>query len=362
LEKDFNNIKKIFKELWSKDDDIIEKEFDISPKDVFVIFSEKIDFLFSQQKYVDIENLLDDYIEFSPKRDILFLIIHEEVFPKILKWHYKVWRKHRRIGYERGKKNGIVLGGLLKKLNILISKTLERSLEESFTFYFFEHLKEHFNKYKNKKIGENKNTHYYLRSLPIYETFFEKLLSSPESYLITKEHFPKEWKITALNWKREEQSVRIWWSKFSNWAYVRINAPEKYDEKLDMAANCLFPEINPSTWSTILTFVSRSWSGSRMGSLIDCNRNFGLVISNLPTSFVSGENMQEDFMKHIEKLDENTIELACLLLEPYFQDIDKHINELKELEQEYRTDKRKNSYRIEILKIFKAIKIQMDKE
>lgn len=354
---DFKKNEKIFRELWDYGDTDLEKHFNTDFKTIFIVFSKEIDRLiesgYLKDKYV--VGLLSDYEKYLSKRNIIYLVVYEEVFPKILEWHYEVWREEYNILGKNETETWGYYNEISEKLDEIIRTTLERSLAERYAFSFFDCLKKHVEKYKNEKIDE----HSYLESLPIYQEFFKKLKKSSESYDIMNHYFPGDWKVSVENIKKRILISVIWLNGFMNWMRDRIDNPQdEYDDQINKAIGVLFPKVHTIYFPYILVFVVRSWMDNRrMESLIDNPPKFGGYYHYplLDVSDKSEKDLDEERKKDWEMSKEYTIQLSILLFKANFKEIKKYIEELNVLELKYKNDDKKEYMRKELLDIFRKI-------
>lgn len=354
---DFEKNEKIFRELWDYGDVDLEKHFNTDFRTIFIVFSKEMDGLiesgYRKDKYV--VELLSDYEKYLSKRNIIYLVVYDEVFPKILEWHYKIWKEEYNILGKNETEIWWYYNEISDKLDAIIRATLERSLAERHMFSFFDRLKKHVEKYKNEKIDE----HSYLENLPIYQEFFEKLKESSESYDIVNHYFPEKWKIKSESWNEDNLPPIVWWVKYFQWAHSRIDISDKTDNDLDAVTECLIPNVEPGAWAIILTFVCRSWGGSAFGdrikTLIEYDNNFGHGSRMISIALATDEEMFKDFDEKQNEGEDEAVKLASILLYDRFRDVDKHIKEL-ELQKNNYAGKSFEKNRAEyILKIFKKI-------
>ena len=132
-------------------------------------------------------------------------MIPEDVFPKILKWHFEIWQKKYELSGRKdklGKRSNY--NEILRILNDIFNKIEERSLKERMAYSFFDHFKRHAEHYKKKLVEKNKTHHYYTDSLfnIFCRVFFENVAKSPEKYDIWEDYFPEGWKIKKSNYEK----------------------------------------------------------------------------------------------------------------------------------------------------------------
>lgn len=169
---------------------------------------------------------------------------------------------------------------LFEVIKRILEGIITKEVKETDDFYysFFRQLKLH--------ISENSTTKRYLASLPIYRPILENAnnhnLSRYEPGSNT-DGFPNSWRITTQNLTNssEESSGdkimrEIWYQNFHEWAAGRIqHEVKKYDSELDGALELLFPEAYNSWLALAFGYRVLSWSGSRVESLCNWDRNFG---------------------------------------------------------------------------------------
>lgn len=337
------------------------KDMGTTTEEYFQIFSKKIEKCLKEGDKTNLDiasNLLRIFNSNFDNRGSIFILIFYDFFPKILIWHKEVWVKEYNLLGEKDDLNlWACYSEIIDKLNFAIRKTIERSLADRHSYILFKHLKSHLDKNGEEVIKKNGHDYEYLHSLPIFGELIEKISDASESYDIWNHYFPVEWKITEDNIKKS-MVTRFWWHYYADWAMSRISSnEEKGDRLLDQVSEGLLPGINPITWAIISTFAFRSWSGDRIKSLIEWQRNFGFSVSG-DGNYTSEETFWDDFRKEIEQKEDYTIGLACLLFRGSFREIDQNLKSLEELRFD---DKDKENYRIEILGIFKKIKNCLDK-
>ena len=364
---ELSDLQKAFLELWQKDDQNIEKEFSIKPLHVFEYFVQKIDLLLRTERLSIAKEYLNNYLTFINNRSIIFLVVFKEVFPKILEWHFEIWKKEYEYlskddkSNERGNYSEI-----LRVLDSIFSKIEERSLKEREGFSFFECFKKHAEKYKKEFVtGKENKKYYYIESLfgIFYQVFFKNIENSPERYDIWEHYFPQEWKVTKTNLEDKEKIIsRVSRYNFLQWAQERIwQAKEEFDRNLDDVSHNLFPEVEPVFWARILTFVFSPYGENRVESVIKRPWNFGFV-GRIKTYSGYSENNEEFRKKMSEKMQseektetKNTLELTNLLFPQQFskENLEKYISDLKGLK--YEKESKEEGKRLRLLRIFEEM-------
>lgn len=355
----FEDYRKILHELWGKYDREIKEDalLRLEATDLFKSLAFKIDEIFIK----DLKGLkktfilLDDFNSFLIKRTIFFLTVRSDVLEKILVWHFKSWEEEY---FCLNQKEELDFFGAYSeisgKLDDIIIGVMKRTLSDGHTYNFFAYLEKHVSLYKEIEI----EGHTYLDSIPIYNELFENVENSREAYSLWGHYFPKEWKITKENLKKDK-IARVWFKKFFTWANHRIGSGSiEFDKALDGVVRGLFPEVNPIRWSLIMAYFSISWGNSRMESLIEWKKNFGFS-SNIFVSQGEDEN-ESKFEEYLKEVDEKTYELAAFLFGNWLKNtIDNNIIKLEKLKNKYTESPERENRRKEILEIFEGIKKYM---
>jgi len=316
-----------------------------------------------------ISKLLGDFDAFINSRSIILLMWPNEASPKILEWHFEIWKKEYKYLTKKDKLDEwSSYSEISRILDSLLQKIEERSLKEREGFSFFENFKKHAEKYKKQYIEseDRSKKYYYVKSLfsIFYRVFFGTIESSPERDDIWEHYFPKEWKITKTNLENKENIItRISLNEFLHWARDRIwQAKEDFDRNLDDVSNNLFPEVEPVLWARILIFVFSPYGENKVKSVIERPWNFGFV-GRIRTYSGYPEDNEEEFRKKMdemmysaEKVETNsTFELAYLLFPTQFskENLEKYINNLKELK--YGKESKEENKRLRLLGIFEEM-------
>lgn len=292
-----------------------------------------------------ISKLLNDFSNFIDNRSTIFLVVYDEVFPKILEWHFSIWEKQYLLLGEEDKINewGIYIN-ISQSLNSIFRKIEEKSFKEDFSYHFFSSLKKHLDKHQNKFINKNNGKKYYYTSsiIPIfYSAFVENIKNSSRRYDIWEHYFPREWKITQENLESKDNRISIeLLNNFQEWAQNRFLSSEhanQYDEILEEMSSNLFPTVDPILWSKILTLLFRPWADdNRMLSLVSKGTNFGYTGRVYVSSVSSEEDMTSNWAKQMRSQEEATLKLALFLFRNYLtqNNLKKFIRELKNLKLE----------------------------
>ncbi len=337
----------------------------------FKIFSTTIDQLSKSKKknLKTISKLLNDFYNIINNRSIAFLVIPEDVFPKILDWHFKVWQKE----YELLDKKLLDKKGKLDKwsnyseisriLNDILSNIEERSLIERGSYSFFNYFKKHAEHYKKELVERNKTHYYYIDSLfnIFCRVFFENIEKSSEKHDIWKHYFPEEWKIKKSNYEKNIITRKLC-IKFLQWARdIVLDDKKEFARGLGNVSSNIFPDVEPSLWIIILLlFVFSHYKDNRMKmkSLIEIEHSWDFgPIWRVRIRDLSNSN-EESIRKMDKTADEaetkNTFKLACLLFREQFskENLEKYIKSLKELEPEYKEEPEKEKKRLYFLYAF----------
>jgi len=361
--KNDKDLAESMRSVWQKGGMDIKNEIDFSK-----IFSLKIDQNIKVNSKLTSE-LLKDFNNFKNYRSLVSLVVTEELFPKMLKWHFEIWQKKYELS---GKKDKLGEQGnyseISRILNDIFNNIEERSLNERVAYSFFEHFKKHAEHYKEKLVESDKLRHYYIENLfnIFCRVFFENVKKSPENHDIWKHYFPKEWKITKNNLEKKENIIsEILLKKFFRWAQVRIiEAKEEFDWDLDDMSRNLFPEVEPISWARILIFILSPYGNNKIKSIIERLWTFGFIgrigiySRDIANSKEESEKKMDEAMQLTEDVGmKNTFELAYLLFKKEFSkdNLEKYIKSLKELKPKYREDPEKEKKRLKLLYTFERM-------
>jgi len=364
----YNDLEIVWRSVWQVENINIQNE-----RKFFQIFSSTINRLLNltekNESLKTISKLLNDFYNSINKRSIAAL--NEDIFPKILDWHFNFWRKEnelldKKLLDKKGKSDKWSnYSEISRILNDIFDNIEECSLKERMAYSFFEHFKRHAEHYKKKLVERNKTHHYYIDSLfgIFCRVFFENIEKSPKKHDIWKHYFPEEWKITKNNLENKENIIsKILLKKYVQWAQIRIiQAKEDLDWDLDNISRNLFPEVGPILWAMILIFIFSPYGDNRMKSVIERPWTFGLMgrlriySGDIEVSKEESNKKNEEEMQFAEEAEtKNTFELACLLFKEKFSkdNLEKYIKSLKELDPEYKKDPDKEKKRLRLIDAF----------
>jgi hypothetical protein len=327
-----------------------------------MIFSSKIDQLLESNKksLKTISKLLNDFNSFINNRPVFFLVATEEVFPKILEWHFKVWqKKYMCLGKKIDLDKFTNYSGISRVLNSIFRTIEERSLKEGEAFSLFAYFKKHAEQYKHELVKRDHEHHYIIFLFrTFYQVFFENVLYSSEILDIWEQYFPKEWKISKTNLLDKEHKLLsiLSWKYFLYWANDRIRqSKEEKDLVLGEFSRDLFPEVDPNLWAKFLVFVfSGSDEKNRVKLAIEKPWNFGPIerVKLYSIDEIGSEEMHKKMSVDIEIERQKTYELTCYLFKKEFskENLEKYIKSLQELK--YKEDPEKENKRLRLLNTF----------
>jgi len=271
--------------------------------------------------------VLNDFSLFLKNRCTIFLVVWEEIFPKILEWHFRTWKK---IEEYIDKDEKVLIWAeydeALRTLDLMLQEIEKRVLRERQSYSFFRHLNRHSNNYCNMEYLEHLFANF-------YEIFFECITESPEHHDIWEHYFPVHWKITESNLRDKNNVIsRISWKEFQLWARDRISNPkEDFDSSLQEVSYNLFPDVNPLMWSKILLFIFSTYDPTNRGrSIIERRWNF----ESSPRLRKDADPAVVDNLEIIK-----TFKLTDLLFKQEFakDKVEKYVEDLKELRYEKNT-------------------------
>lgn len=330
-------------DFWSTDWNA-QKRF--TEPDFFVPFSKEIDSLMQSERKDDwqtLKKLLDGFVSKIENRNKVFLLVFPEFLPKILEWHFFLWKKQY-SEYAKDKiRTNTRIDSHVFEVDQLIDTVIKFVTKEALVggsgnaFSYFKTLETHVDKYQNELIEGEKHTYLYIEQIPMYEDCFNLIPQSQESYNIWEHYFPESWKVTISNLEKHKIS-NVWYRRFLDWSQSRLwKENNEWDKEMEELSKELFPSVDPITWAKIYTFVLRPWSGSRIKSIIERGINFGYagrVISG------NAEDVEASFSKIYKAEIEETIELALYLFGRVFtkENLTEWLTELESLEYAEDTD------------------------
>lgn len=229
--------------------------------------------------------LANIYTNNIDKRNIIS--ISHDILPKVLEWDKILWGEQQRL--QKTFENSIRIQNLFsqkyfptfKELISKFYKTISPEIESIWQLNYFRNnffqdlikiiLKDNnspyqlFNSFKqyieevkneSKKHKSNKEKYdNYIRSLfSIFcDTLFNEIDNSPSNFDIWKHYFPSEWKIISTN--KDSKITHLIFNNFLHWSRNRIlntNDDEKIDKNLVKVIHGIFPDIDPSLFTTFL--------------------------------------------------------------------------------------------------------------
>ncbi len=363
--KKYDDLEIVWKSIWEVTKINIQNE-----KEFCKIFFSKIDHLLGlpQNNLKITSKLLNDFYNFINERSIILLLEPNITFTRILEWHFKTWQNKyiyikKYLDSKDKSKSSFNYSEILRALDSILSNIEERSFKEQEAFSFFIHFKKHAEKYRDKLVG-NGNKHYYINYLfdLFYKVFFKNIEKAnfSEKDLIWDHCFPKEWKISKTNLVDKENKFfsNLSWRCFINWALDRINkAIEEKDFVLGEVSSNLFPEIDSNLLLKLLVFiVSGSGKKNKVKLAIEKPWDFGFTARvKLYSIEMSKEEMSKKMSEDIEREEQRTYELACLLFKEEFskENIAQYIKEIKDLK--YPEGSNEENEKIELLDIFNGM-------
>lgn len=349
----------VWRSVWKSKNINIQNE-----KEFFKIFSSIIENKMKTQKrdLITVSRLLNDYLSFIKARSVIFLVVFEEVFPKILDWKFTAWKKeYEYLGQRKDKDLTIIWGHwfeISRILDSIIKNVEERAFEERHAYLLFEHLQRHINAHKSEYLIISERNRYYIKDLldTFYQVLFEKVPHSPERFDVW-DSFPNDWKVTKRNIENKENLVaRFSLDIFLNWAQQRImETREDYDWRLDNISYNLFPEVDPKTWAVVLIFVFSPYGENRVKSVIERQWTFGLLTRTRTFSGVSDTEIKEIIKQQESAEITSTYELATLIFGSIFTKelLEEWIEEAKALK--YASGSEEERKRLRLIELLQGI-------
>lgn len=354
----YKDLEIVWKSVWQVKNINIQNE-----RKFFQIFSSTINRLLNltekSENLKTISKLLNDF--YNSINTCSIAALNEDIFPKILDWHFNFWRKEnelldKKLLDRKGKLDKWSnFSEISRILNDIFNNIEERSLKERMAYSFFDHFKRHAEHYKKELVERNKTHHYYIDSLfgIFCRVFFENIVKSPKKHDIWEHYFPDEWKIKKSYYGKNVISRKLC-REFLQWARdIVLDNKKEFSRDLGNISLNLFPEVEPSLWINILLlFVFSHYRDNRMKMesiiRIEHSWNFGFI-----GRVRIGDN--EESLKKIEEAEiKNTFELAFQLFKEQFSkdNLEKYIKSLEELGTEYKKDLDKEKKRLRLLDAF----------
>jgi len=203
----YNDLEIVWKSIWQVKNINIQNE-----RKFFQIFSSTINRLLNltekSENLKTISKLLNDF--YNSINTCSIAALNEDIFPKILDWHFNFWRKEnelldKKLLDRKGKLDKWSnFSEISRILNDIFNNIEERSLKERMAYSFFDHFKRHAEHYKKELVERNKTHHYYIDSLfgIFCRVFFGSIERSPKKHDIWKHYFPEDWKVKKDNFEK----------------------------------------------------------------------------------------------------------------------------------------------------------------
>lgn len=279
-----------------------------------------------------LNKLLDDFYSGIENRSKFFLSYH--IPEKVLSWHLETWEKDMKYLDERfNTPNGLELWSKYSQAHNTINQIFnfihKKVLLEGNTdvYKLYSSLGKHIEEHKDKQVQLRGHPRYYLKDMMsnFLRVFFENISKSAQDNDIWEHYLPQNWHISSDISNSHPLVQRILLEEFIEWAKVRIpNNKEDFDEALDNVSRNLFPDVDPSKWAKILTFVfTPAGLDNRVSAVISKPWTFGFggrIRSYSGTG--SKEDFEEEFRKARIALDEsettNTYKITNTIFKPFF--------------------------------------------
>lgn len=268
-----------------------------------LVFSNNVDKTIKNNDFQTASYLISGIMKSIDNLPLNDLLVYEIILKNTLSWVKKSYIKEKQ---NKTNKFGDVFyleSTSENLLKILIGQMSKLGLE----FIFFDTTKKHLdqNSKRQKYIGKIIQ----LFSLTVFNLKKDNLYSTLSNY------FPEEWKI-RLNTFMDNAVQRYLLRDYLDWAQKKIwdsdnNREDNFDSSLEEVTYQLFPEIDPPTWASWLTFLIKPYSeGNRVSDYIETRRIFGFA--SRPFSTVgphSDEELNRMVLNEISKQRELTLKM-----------------------------------------------------
>lgn len=345
--KDLEDTKEDWRSIWEIEKDKFTYQ---EERSFFDIFAKKIDKLFKEVRDNDsdaynVDEIISHFALNLNKRPLYDIRLSGPILLKILEWNFEC--------YER-EKQSIYLGSSAVDwcFQRIVFLTLQNESKALPLYTFFKSFNKHL-----KKHQEDREYTYHLMTMFCRE-FFQGIEQQSDNGRYVWKHFPKEWMVTAQNWKDKENiSSRASINEFLEWMKHKIVNPnnKEFDAVLEHASSSLFPETDPTIWSLILEcFVSISPGEYRemsIKTIVERPSIFGMVGRVFSSWGEDEQKRQRDYRKSIEGQRAKSFELAWLLFGNLFskENLEEYISILEKMRGDYDKDPREDRKR-EVLK------------
>ena len=343
----------------------------------FKIFSVLVDKLYLDKENIVnlnlVAKLLNDFQIFVKKRSFIFLTAKDDVFQKVLEWHFTTWQREYEYMIREDKLNEFSgYGNISSILDSIVRSVTERALKDEMAYGFFKLIETHIESHKKDFVINAPHLYSYVESFlaVFYNSFFSNIENARDRFDIWQHYFPKSWLVTKENiTDKENAPARVTMNNFFIWAQNRIKLPKKgemeFDTILDSVSREMFPTTEPFFWATMLTLLMRAWGDNdRMQTLVEYPRSFGYV-GRIHMSWY--EDHDDD--KAIEEVRinrdneiENSIKLLLTLFPYEFtkEKLDEYIAELESFkyEKEDKNYDRKEQLLFYIKEILKVVNVK----
>lgn len=335
----------------------------------FKIFSLLVDALYTDEENTAnlnlLAKLLNDFQTFIKKRSFIFLTAKDDVFQKVLQWHFIIWQREYKYLIQDNKLEQFSgYGNISSILDAIVRSVTDRALKDEMAYGFFKLMEAHVESHKKDCVINVPHIYSYVESLltVFYNSFFEKIENARDRYDIWQHYFPKSWLITKQNITGPENTpTRVTVNNFIMWARDRIKLPKKgemeYDNALEGVSREIFPTVEPFFWGTMLTLLMRPWGDNdRMQTLVEYPRSFGYV-GRVYTSWYEGKEDHSEKMIAENREGEmiNSIDLLLTLFPTEFtkEKLNGYITELGSLK--YEKGVKEYNYKEQVLSYMRKI-------
>jgi len=327
-----------------------EKSNSIGFKDYLDKFIVNVNELINRKQFDVASNYVSDFVDSIKNLPFYGWHYFDQVSKQAFEWYKTTFVKK---DSDKKETQSIVFEFSTENLIRALVKSCEENRTESL---LIDNLNKHIS-------AENVDDEYKGKLLDmVIQDLFE--LDSTKLADVVNDSFPPEWKVTLSN-LNTKGNMTVWMivNSYLRWAQNKIlDTSKEFDSQLESLSYYLFPESDPSTWSTILTFIATpTFSGKRVESYIKSGKTFGFGSRVISTS---GEYSKEELDTYVNETikgqQERTIDLALRLFPQYFsmaslQNYTKEIASLGVLETSL--DHRKN----ELVEIFDVMKAKLSK-
>lgn len=279
---DSYNTQKVFKELWKKSEHFLLKIFSLEEKDIFDIYTKKVNKLIKTNHFDRLNNLLNDFYNYINYRNELFLINNSLLY--FLDFHFNIWNKNKKSNIDI--KNSLnLINSIVENIEI-VSLLNKRNTEFNM---FINKLKMHIEYIKYKHSSKfNSYLKYLIQSFSF--TLFRNINTDYKRFRWSQ-YFPEEWKISIDKIKKQKIIPLSLFDNFTKFISNHfVNIDDEFEKGIKKIINGIFKNCDANLLMRLLFFVlSKPFSNNNL-----IEENIENLIINLDSFEIKIFNIDEE--------------------------------------------------------------------